>query len=131
MHGGTAVTNHGICLLNTPQHTPIYQRPLYAGAEGARGMLRMVQAKGAGYAISREEELEATLEVALATGALGYVGQTSHGYHRLCAAPPQLSLVLQLMIQRACSVKECIASALRGSACTLDRHRQGTARVTT
>ncbi len=38
------------------------------GADGARGMLRMVQAKGAGYAISREEELQATLCVAQATG---------------------------------------------------------------
>ena len=33
-------------------------------------MLRMIQAKGAGYAISREEELRATMEVAQATGAL-------------------------------------------------------------
>ena len=38
------------------------------GADGARGMLRMVQAKGAGYAISREDELQATMCVAQATG---------------------------------------------------------------
>lgn len=41
-----------------------------AGADGARGMLRMVQAKGAGYAISREEELQATMCVAQATGVV-------------------------------------------------------------
>lgn len=32
-------------------------------------MLRVVQAKGAGYAISRDDELRATLHVAQATGA--------------------------------------------------------------
>lgn len=36
-------------------------------------MLRIIQAKGAGYAISREEELMATMEVAQATGALDCV----------------------------------------------------------
>lgn len=38
-----------------------------AGAD-ARAMLRMVQAKGAGYAISRQQELETMQHVAHATG---------------------------------------------------------------
>ncbi|KAK9831510.1 hypothetical protein WJX81_004069 [Elliptochloris bilobata] len=40
------------------------------GAEGARGLLRMAQAKGSGYAISQQDELKATLEVAQTTGVL-------------------------------------------------------------
>ena len=49
-------------------HSNKAKHPTHAGAEGARGMLRMIQAKGAGYALSREEELTATMDVAQATG---------------------------------------------------------------
>ncbi len=34
-----------------------------AGPDGARGLVRMVQAKGAGYAMSTTEELEAIFRV--------------------------------------------------------------------
>ena len=41
---------------------------VYGAVPAAREMLTVVQAKGAGYSISREEELQTIKEVAMSTG---------------------------------------------------------------
>lgn len=44
----------------------------------ARGLLTAHQAKGAGYAISRPEELQTVIEVAESTGEKSFTGRAMH-----------------------------------------------------
>ena len=62
------------------------------GGGGAAGMVRCVQARGAGYALSRAEELRTVAEVALATGVVldpVYTGKAVHALLGEMRAAPE------------------------------------------
>ncbi len=98
--GATRVTAYAVC--DSPQYFYDYIQQLFndIGATpdalpnnvSAQDMLRVVDVKGAGYAISKEDELETVARVAQQTGVLldpVYTGKAVHGMLQEMAANPK------------------------------------------
>lgn len=92
------VTAYGVC--DSPDYFHDYIDGLFqqmgatqdAIGASSRDMLRMVDAKGAGYAISKADELATVQQVALATGIIMdpvYTGKALHGLLRDMQAAPE------------------------------------------
>ncbi|KAG2486910.1 hypothetical protein HYH03_014409 [Edaphochlamys debaryana] len=85
---------YGVC--DTPDYFYGYVDHLLAGLgwrrpDGSRGLMRAVQARGAGYAMSTEEELETARAVSDATGVVldpVYSGKAVHGLLKEMRADP-------------------------------------------
>lgn len=83
---GARVWAYGVC--DTPDDfyekvDELAQEMGFSGLAAAKEMLTVVQAKGAGYSISREEELQTIKDVAVSTGVCldpTYSGKALHGF---------------------------------------------------
>lgn len=93
---GARVWAYGVC--DTPREfydkvDELAQDMGFSSLPPATEMLKVVQAKGAGYSISREEELQTIKDVAVATGVCldpTYSGKALHGFlHDLNANPDE------------------------------------------